>query len=85
MQSRGKLKRLTRDVVTIERLGAEVLVNENWSDIAEQVGYVPFPFGVEEAEKRVANLRPPAKPLQVQLELKVGKAQRRDGAADDRA
>ena len=73
VQSRGKLKRLTRNVVTIERLGAEVLVNENWSDIAEKVGYVPFPFGVEEAEKRVANLRPPAKPLQVQLELKVEK------------
>lgn len=73
VQSRGKLKRLTRDVVTIERLGAEVLVNENWSDIAEKVGYVPFPFGVEEAEKRVANLRPPARPLQVQLELKVEK------------
>jgi ATP-binding cassette subfamily F protein 3 len=73
VQSKGKLKRLTRDVVTIERLGAEVLVNENWSDIAEKVGYVPFPFGVEEAEKRVANLRPPARPLQVQFELKVEK------------
>jgi ATP-binding cassette subfamily F protein 3 len=73
VQSRGKLKRLTRDVVTVERLGAEVLVNENWSDIAEKVGYVPFPFGVEEAEKRVANLRPPARPLQVQFELKVDK------------
>ncbi len=76
VQARGKLKRLTRDVVTIERLGAEVLVNERWSDIAEKVGYVPFPFGVEEAEKRVANLHPPARPLQVQLELKV---ERRSG------
>jgi ATP-binding cassette subfamily F protein 3 len=73
VQSRGKLKRLTRDVVTIERLGAEVLVNENWSEIAEKVGYVPFPFGVDEAEKRVAGLKPPAKPLQVQFELKVDK------------
>ena len=73
VQSRGKLKRLTRDVVTIERLGAEVLVNENWSEIAEKVGYVPFPFGVDEAEKRVAGLKPPAKPLQVQLELRVEK------------
>jgi ATP-binding cassette subfamily F protein 3 len=73
VQSRGKLKRLTRDVVTIERLGAEVLVNENWSEIATKVGYVPFPFGVEEAEKRVANLRPPSRPLKVELELKVEK------------
>jgi ATP-binding cassette subfamily F protein 3 len=73
VQSRGKLKRLTRDVVTIERLGAEVLVNENWSDIATKVGYVPFPFGVEEAEKRVANLRPPSKPPKVELELTVEK------------
>jgi ATP-binding cassette subfamily F protein 3 len=73
VQSRGKLKRLTRDVVTIERLGAEVLVNENWSDIATKVGYVPFPFGVEEAEKRVANLRPPTQPTKVELRLKAAR------------
>ena len=76
VQSKGKLKRLTRDVVTIEKYGTEVLLNEKWMEIAERMsmdGGKPVPFGVEEAEKRVDRLRPPSKPPRLTLQLHPGK------------
>jgi len=72
VQSRGKLKRLTRDVVTIEKYGTEVLLNEKWMEIAERMsmeGGKPVPFGVEEADKRVSRLRAPSKPPRLTLQL----------------
>jgi ATP-binding cassette subfamily F protein 3 len=72
----GKLKRLTRDVVTLEKYGVEVLMNEKWSEIAERLatdGGKPVPFGAEEAEKRVARLRPPSRPPKLNLHLQPHK------------
>jgi ATP-binding cassette subfamily F protein 3 len=74
--AKGKLRRLTRDIVTIEKFGAEVLVNDKWSDIAERLqflGGVPAPFIYDEAEKRVRYLRPPTQPRRAKLFLKVDK------------
>jgi ATP-binding cassette subfamily F protein 3 len=74
--AKGKLRRLTRDIVTIEKFGAEVLVNDKWSDIAERLqflGGVPAPFIYDEAEKRVRYLRPPTQPKHIRLTLKTEK------------
>jgi ATP-binding cassette subfamily F protein 3 len=56
LQAKGKLKRLTRMVQTIEQVGIEA-VNMNWSQL--DVGKTTSPFSVEEAERRVRSLRPP--------------------------
>ena len=69
VQSMGKLKRLTRDVLVIERIGAEALQNNSWSENKLIMGYKPQPFNVEEAEKRVARLPAPSRPQKVNLAL----------------
>jgi ATP-binding cassette subfamily F protein 3 len=59
LQAKGKLKRLTRTLFAIERVGLEAALNTNWSqlDIAQ---FTPTStYGVEEAERRVRSLRPP--------------------------
>jgi len=73
VQSMGKLKRLTRDVLVIERIGAEALINNSWSENKVIMGYKPTPFGVEEAEKRVARLPAPSRPQKVNLALTPAK------------
>lgn len=73
VQSMGKLKRLTRDVLVIERIGAEALINNSWSENKVIMGYKPTPFGVEEAEKRVARLPAPTRPQKVNLALTPAK------------
>ena len=59
LQAKGRLKRLTRTLFAIERVGLEAALNANWSqlDIAQ---FTPTSmYGVEEAEGRVRGLRPP--------------------------
>src|SRR5262245_11246165 len=59
LQAKGRLKRLTRTLFAIERIGLEAALNTNWSqtDIAQ---FTPTSmYGVEEAEERVRALRPP--------------------------
>lgn len=59
LQAKGRLKRLTRTLFAIERIGMEAALNTNWSqtDIAQ---FTPTSsFSVEEAERRVRALRPP--------------------------
>jgi ATP-binding cassette subfamily F protein 3 len=59
LQAKGRLKRLTRTLFAIERIGLEAALNTNWSqtDIAQ---FTPTSmYGVEEAEQRVRGLRPP--------------------------
>jgi len=59
LQAKGKLKRLTRTLFAIERIGLEATLNTNWSqlDIAQ---FTPTStYGVEEAERRVRAIRPP--------------------------
>jgi len=66
--AKGKLRRMTKEIVAIETLGAEALVSEKWSDMSERL-VVPFPFIYEEAEKRVRALRPPSRPQRLKLAL----------------
>jgi ATP-binding cassette subfamily F protein 3 len=59
LQAKGRLKRLTRTLFAIERIGLEATLNKNWSqlDIAQ---FTPTSmYSVEEAEQRVRGLRPP--------------------------
>ena len=68
--ARGKLKRLTRDVMAIEQLGVMALQNKSWSEIAPMMTARENPWGVAEAEQRVRALRPPARPPQLHVHLK---------------
>ena len=59
LQAKGRLKRLTRTLFAIERIGLEATLNTNWSqsDVAQ---FTPTSmYSVEEAEQRVRGLRPP--------------------------
>ncbi len=69
-QARGKLKRLTRDVMAIEQLGVVILQNKSWSEIAPLMTARENPWGVNEAEQRVKALHPPARPPQLKVHLK---------------
>ena len=68
--ARGKLKRLTRDVMAIEQLGVMALQNKNWSEIAAMMERRENPWGVAEAEQRVKGLKPPVRPPQLKVHLK---------------
>jgi ATP-binding cassette, subfamily F, member 3 len=68
--ARGKLKRLTRDVMAIEQLGVMAIQNKKWSEIAGMMESRENPWGVGEAEQRVKALRPPARPPQLKVHLK---------------
>ena len=59
LQAKGRLKRLTRTLFAIERVGLEAALNTNWSQ-SEAAEFTPTSmYGVEEAERRVRALRPP--------------------------
>ncbi|MCL5999237.1 MAG: ATP-binding cassette domain-containing protein [Chloroflexi bacterium] len=68
--ARGKLKRLTREVMAIEQLGVMALQNKSWSEIASMMESRENPWGVAEAEQRVKALKPPARPPQLKVHLK---------------
>jgi ATP-binding cassette, subfamily F, member 3 len=75
----GKLRRLTTDVVTIEKYGVEYLLNNDWNTIAARMngdGGVPTMFSVEDAVKRSERLRAPQRPPVLNLQLEP---QRRSG------
>jgi ATP-binding cassette subfamily F protein 3 len=62
-QAKGRLRRLTRTLFAIERVGVETVLNTSWSqlDVAE---FTPTSmYGVEEAERRVRALRSPVRTL----------------------
>lgn len=74
--AKGKLKRLTRDALVIEQLGALALLNDQWMLLRERLEGSTRPWGLEEAERRIARLRPPRPPERMTLTLK---AERRSG------
>src|SRR4030095_2663524 len=63
LQAKGRLKRLTRTLFAIERIGLEAALNTDWSrtDIAQ---FTPTSmYSADEAERRVRGLRPPVRTL----------------------
>ncbi len=72
-QAKGKLRRLTRVVLAIEKLGMEAVLNTNWSQL-EGISLIntTSPFGVEEADRHVRALRlPDIRPPQLHLHLRA--------------
>jgi ATP-binding cassette subfamily F protein 3 len=72
LQAKGRLRRLSREVQAIERLGFEAVRNQNWLEISGQVGISSYPMGVEELERRIHSLKGPShRPPQLHLHLKA--------------
>ena len=69
--AKGKLKRLTRDIVLIEALGVLGMQGKNWLQIGERVRT----FSVNEAAQRIKNLPSPAGRMP-QLRIKLKPEQR---------
>lgn len=66
---KGKLKRLTRDVLVIEQLGVMSAESQQWMQLAEQLEGSTRPWGYEEAAARVRALRRPAPPDVINMTL----------------
>jgi len=77
IQAKGKLRRLSRIVQAIEQVGFEAVLNQKWSETAEDVSISTSNFGVEEAERRARALRSPVRTLP-RLHLQLG-SQKRSG------
>jgi ATP-binding cassette subfamily F protein 3 len=65
--AKGKLRRLTRDVITIEQLGVMALKSENWLTLSQQIEGQTRPWGYDECERRVRSLRRPAPPPRIEF------------------
>ncbi|MEJ5241743.1 MAG: ABC-F family ATP-binding cassette domain-containing protein [Anaerolineales bacterium] len=72
-QAKGRLRRLTRHLQAIEQVGLEEALTRNWSQL--DVDTTTSVFSVEEAERRVRDLRPPRRP-EAQLRLQLRAPQR---------
>jgi ATP-binding cassette subfamily F protein 3 len=71
-QAKGKLRRLSREVQAIEKLGFEVLQNSSWAEISSLIDISSHPMGVDEVERRIRALRGPSRrPPQLNLNLKA--------------
>ncbi len=69
-QAKGRLKRLSREVQAIERLGFDAVAGQNWSQISDQIEISGHPMGVEEVERRIRGLRGPShRPPHLHLNL----------------
>ena len=72
MQAKGRLRRLSRVVQAIESLGVEAVQNRNWLEVSNQADISEHPLSVQEAERRIHSLRPPAnRPPHLHLNLKA--------------
>ena len=71
--AKGKLRRLSREVEAIERLGFDALQSKSWSEITNLVKISDHPMGVAEAERRMRALRgPKTRPPRLNIDLKTG-------------
>jgi ATP-binding cassette, subfamily F, member 3 len=72
-QAKGRLKRLSREVQAIERLGFDAVTGQNWSQISEKIELSGHPLGVEEVERRIRSIKGPShRPPHLHLNLKAG-------------
>ena len=71
-QAKGKLRRMSREVQAIERLGFDVLQSQSWLQISQQIEISGHPMGVDELERRIRGLRGPTnRPPHLHLHLKT--------------
>jgi ATP-binding cassette subfamily F protein 3 len=71
-QAKGRLRRLSREVQAIEALGFEAVQQKNWAEVSSQIEISSHPMGVEQVERRIHSLKPPARrPPRLNLHLKT--------------
>jgi len=71
LQAKGKLRRLSREVEAIEKLGFQAVKQKNWAEVSDLVHISDHMMGIEEIETRIRALRGPrARPPQLHLKLK---------------
>ena len=70
-QSRGRLKRLSRQIQAIEQIGLDAMRDKTWLEISEDVQISTGVMNVEEAEQRLRALRNPLhRPRQLKFRLR---------------
>jgi ATP-binding cassette subfamily F protein 3 len=70
-QAKGRLRRLSREVEAVESLGFEALQQKNWAAISGEADISEHMMSVDEVERRIRGLRPPAgRPPVLHLHLK---------------
>jgi len=71
-QAKGKLRRLSREIQAIEKLGIEAVNSQSWMQVSEQIEISAHPMGVDELERRIRALRGPSnRPPHLHLHLKT--------------
>ncbi len=70
-QAWGRMKRLTRDVMAIEQLGAVALQQLKWMDLEKMMTSRENMWSVAEAESRLKGLKPASRPPQLKVSLKA--------------
>lgn len=72
LQAKGRLRRLSREIQAVENLGVEALLDKKWLEISVQTQISEHPLSVQEAERRIRALRPPAnRPPHLHLNIKA--------------
>ncbi len=71
-QAKGRLRRLSRQVQAIERLGFEAVQSQSWAEISDQVDISAHPLNVADVERRIHALRGPSnRPPHLHINLKA--------------
>jgi ATP-binding cassette, subfamily F, member 3 len=77
LQAKGKLRRLSRQIEAIEKLGLEGVMGKSWSEISDETDISSHGMGVDEATRRMRALRlgssrPPRLHLNLQTHKRSG-------------
>ena len=68
--AKGKLSRISRELMAIEQGGLDIMQGKNWSQITSELDISRFDLSVEEAENRIKGLRNPViRPPDLRLNL----------------
>ncbi|MEW5870419.1 MAG: ribosomal protection-like ABC-F family protein [Chloroflexota bacterium] len=71
-QAKGKLRRLSREVQAIEKLGVEAVQSKSWLEISSQIEISDHPLSVMEVEQRIHALKGPSnRPPHLHINLKA--------------
>lgn len=71
-QAKGRLRRLSREVEAMEKLGIDAVQSKNWAQIAGEIEIAEHSMGVDEVERRIRSLRMPSnRPPQLKIHLKA--------------
>jgi len=71
LQAKGKIKRLSREIEAIEKLGFDIIKRKSWSEISRMVEISDHPMSISELESRIRSLKGPRKqPPRLFMELR---------------